>query len=242
MTVLRSVLVYAWIVLILLVMSPYRWYCEHVMKSDEEKGRRMVHRMAHWFTKWLLRIGGITLEVKGKENVPKAEPVVLVGNHQSMLDIAVMLAVMDRPVGFLAKAELGKIGVVRHWILAVGSVFIERGEARKGLEAILACIKKVKAGHAMMIYPEGTRTKDGSVGEFKAGSMKIALKSGACLVPVAIEGADRAMPRGKVWIYKQRICLTFLEPMAPEEIKGMDTQELADQVRDKVAQAVEKSR
>ena len=234
MIVVRSVLTYIWIGSFMVLGLPLRWYYKQIQKKDMEKGALKLHRVVQWYSRGILRLSGMKVEVKGKENIPADGAVLFVGNHQSLLDIVVVVSAIDRPFGFLAKAELSKIPLVNSWILALRSVFIERGETRKGLEAIINSAKVVKTGHGMMVYPEGTRTRDGSIGVFKAGSMKIASKGGACIVPVAIDGAYEAMPPGKIWFYGRTIYLTILPPISAEEVKTIDSTHMAERVRGEI--------
>lgn len=231
MKYIRSILVYLWIALIIIVGLPYRAYCNHIKKTDAAAGYHKLHKLVRPFCRVILALSGIKLEVKGKENIPSEGNVLFVGNHQSMLDIAVMLAVVDEPLGFLAKDNLEKNWLIKTWVASVGSVFIARGETRKALEAIIKSAKIVKSGHHMMVYPEGTRTKDGNLGEFKAGSLKIAQKGEAAIVPVAVDGDFQAMNPKTIWITPTVVKLTFLEHIPVETVKQTDTKELAEKIK-----------
>lgn len=241
MVVIRSILAYAWIGAFMVIGLPLRWYCKQIQKKDEEKGAQKLHKLVQWYGRGIMRISGMKLVVKGKENIPQNEPVLFVANHQSMLDIVVSVLAIDRPFGFLAKAELGRIPVINGWISSLKSVYIERGETRKGLEAIIKSAKIVKSGHGMMVYPEGTRTKDGSIGVFKAGSMKIASKGGACIVPIAIDGAFEAMPVDKIWFYGRTIYLTILPAISAETVKEIDSTHMAENVRGMILACIEEN-
>ena len=142
-----------------------------------------------------------------------------------------MLAVSEEPLGFLAKDNLEKNWLIKTWVASEGSVFIARGETRKALEAIIKSAKIVKSGHHLMVYPEGTRTKDGTLGEFKAGSLKIAQKGEAAIVPVAVDGDFQAMSPKTIWITPTTVKLTFLEVIPVETVKQTDTKELAKKIK-----------
>lgn len=240
MKYLRSILVYLWVCLIMFVGLPYRAYCNRVKKTDEAAGYQKLHRLVKPFCRVILALGGIKPEVRGKENIPQGGNVLFVGNHQSMLDVAVMLATVDEPLGFLAKDNLEKNWLIKTWVASVGSVFIARGENRKALEAIIKSAKIVKSGHHMMVYPEGTRTKDGTLGEFKAGSLKMAQKGEAAIVPVAVDGNFRAMSPNTIWITPTVVKLTFLTPIPVDEVKQTDTKELAERIKSDIADCLEK--
>lgn len=234
MKYIRSILVYLWIGIIMIIALPYRAWCNHLKKTDAQAGYKKLHKLVRAFCRVILKLGGIKLEVKGTENLPKGGNVLYVGNHQSMLDIAVILALAPEPLGFVAKDNLEKNWLIRTWVESIGSTFIARGESRKALETIIKSAKIVKSGHHMMVYPEGTRTKDGNLGEFKAGSLKIATKGEASIVQVAVDGDFVAMPPHSIWLVATTVKVTVLEPISAEEVKQTDTKELAEKIKTQI--------
>ncbi len=93
----------------------------------------------------------------------------------------------------------------------------------------------------MVLYPEGTRSVDGTLGEFKAGSLKAAQKGKVMIVPVAIDGAHDIMPRGSFFMYKKNVTVTVLPPILAEQVQAMDSKELAAMVKSQIAQALGQS-
>ena len=241
MKYIRSFLVYLWIIVILILFLPYRWWCNRLKEKDELKGYQMLDKLVKPFCKGILILGGIKLTIKGRENIPQEGNVLFVGNHQSMLDIVTMLLAVNRPMGFVAKESLAKIRLIRAWIECIGSVFIARGESRKALQAIINSAKIVKSGHSLMIYPEGTRSKDGSLGEFKPGSLKIASRGEAAIVPVAVDGNYKVLPAGTIWVKSEKVTLTFLPPIPAAEVQAEDTTILAERIAKEIARCLEKN-
>lgn len=186
----------------------------------------------------ILKLTGGTYIVKGAEHLPKDGTVLYVANHQSYMDIPAVMAVLERPMGFIAKDDLEKIPFFDQWLVQMQCVPIARGETRKALEAILKAAKILKSGHDMVLYPEGTRSKDGTLLPFKAGSLKAAQRGNAMIVPMAIEGACDVMPRGSFFIYPKQITLTIFPPISVETVKEMDTVDLAVLVRNQIAGAL----
>jgi len=240
MKYIRSILVYLWIAAVLVVGLPYRWYCNNLKKTNEEKAYIKLHKVAQLLAKGILFFGGIKLRVHGQENVPKEGNVLFVGNHQSMIDIVTALAVVEQPLGFVAKDSLAKFWILRTWIAAVGSVFIARGESRKALQAVIESAKIVKSGHRMMVYPEGTRTRSGELNEFKPGSLKIAVRGDAAIVPVAVDGNFKALPASTIWVQKATVDLTFLPAISAEEVKTTDTTIMAENIKAAIADCLQK--
>lgn len=152
--------------------------------------------------KWALiqvRTSGARFHISGEENIPE-EAVLFVSNHQSNFDIAFFLALVKKPKGFVAKIEILKVPVLRTWMKYIGCVFLNRKDLRQSAKAIVAAIKILRSGHSMVVFPEGTRSKGDSFGEFKAGSYKLATKSKVPIVPVSISGSYKLMEANRNWI------------------------------------------
>ena len=216
----------------------------HAFKSDkirEEKGTAAgdgyAALIAAKVVKKTLKRTGARVIVSGQENIPKDRNFVLIANHQSMVHIFAIMSTPDRPVGFIAKAELEKVPVLKKWMLSIGCVFMDRSDMRKSMQALLDGIKKVKEGDNICIFPEGTRT-DGPMLEFKGGSFKLATKSGAPILPLTIDGTHRVLEDNHFWIKNDTINLTY-HPVI--ETKGMSKEEqngLARRVQDIIGSAL----
>ncbi|MEG0919327.1 MAG: lysophospholipid acyltransferase family protein [Anaerovoracaceae bacterium] len=168
-------------------------YKKNIAKARVE-GNNEVERenirlaMSTWGTKFL-EITGCTLEVKGKENLPKEGPVVYMCNHQGYADIIALCAALDTiQFGYIAKEELHQLPLYGKWIERVRSVMIKRDDPREALRAINEGVKLIEEGFSLMIFPEGTRSRGAEMGEFKKGSMKLATKPEVPVIPISIEG------------------------------------------------------
>ena len=134
----------------------------------------------------------------GRENIPE-EPCVIVANHQGYADIPILTQVMKhRQFGCVAKEELSKVPVFNRLITDVRSVYIKRNDARASLRAIETAIEHLELGFSMAIFPEGTRSQGPDMAEFKKGSLRLATKPGAPIVPVTISGSYKCFEEHKV--------------------------------------------
>lgn len=156
-------------------------------KTDPQEASRIAQEQVQKVFKHLLKISGVTIEVNGLENIPD-EASLFVGNHSSYFDIIVTGATIPGGVGFVAKDSLGKIPGLSSWMKCIHCLFLDRSDVRKGLQTILEGVDYLKEGYSMCIYPEGTRSTTGKLGEFKGGSLKMAQRAKAPVVPVAITG------------------------------------------------------
>lgn len=232
MRYLRASIVYTWALLVLVTRWPLLRAVEKQREDHFSEAMERIHGVAQPFAGQICRLAGCRVEVEGLEHIPDEGSVVLIGNHQSFFDIPIVLASVNRPVGFLAKQELGEVPIFGRWTAGIGSIFIPRGESRKSLEAILNAVKMLKkAAHLLVVFPEGTRSYQGKVGDFKAGSLKIATKSGAPVVPFAMDGSWRIMPRDVKTFTPGTVRLTFLPAISDELMASKDTKLIADACR-----------
>lgn len=159
-------------------------------KGQEEEAAALVSDVVARWAKTLLKKIGITLQLHGEDNLPgPGEAAVLVANHQSYLDIPILLSIVSPPPAILAKKELGKIPILGYWIRQLGCVLVNRNDARSGIEAIRQSQTVIMSGKSFAIFPEGTRSKSAGFGEFQAGAVHIATKTGASIAPIFIDGS-----------------------------------------------------
>ncbi|OHE64932.1 MAG: hypothetical protein A2Z99_10345 [Treponema sp. GWB1_62_6] len=155
--------------------------------------------IARFWARMAILGAGVRLKVEGEENIPASGGVCFIGNHQGDFDILIALALIRRPFGFTAKREAAYVPIAGMWVKLLGGVFIDRGSPRKSFRAIEAGARKMREGGAMIIFPEGTRSRGREMLPFKPGAFKLATMAGAAIVPVAIDGS------WKVWEESMRI-------------------------------------
>jgi len=167
---------------------------------------------------------------------------VFIGNHQSDFDIALMLALAEKPLGFVAKKEMKKVPILREWMEVLKCSFMDRESPRKSMEAIVEAIDSVKKGYSLVIYPEGTRNKGYLDLEFKPGSFKLATKPGAVLVPVVVEGSYKLFEANNKRIKPAKVVLQFLEPIDTKSLSKEDLEKLPSKVETMIKEEVLKLR
>lgn len=147
------------------------------------------------------------LSVKGAEHVPSSGPALIVSNHQSILDPPLIGGATRRRIYFLAKAELFRIPVFGWLIRALHA----RPVRREGSDprALRTAALLLKEGKALLVFPEGTRSLDGRLGEGKPGVGMLAVTSGAPVVPAYVSGTLEALPKGAVWPRRSQVSVSF---------------------------------
>jgi 1-acyl-sn-glycerol-3-phosphate acyltransferase len=185
----------------------------------------------------ILKAMGTKLTVEGVEHIPKTDPVVFYPNQQGDLDILLAVAVIPRQLGFIAKKQAAYLPFLNLWMLAMGCVFIDRGNISQGIKAIARGIERVRDGRAMCVFPEGTRSRGPHMLPFRNGAFRLAVRAEAAIVPVTIDGAYKA------WEEHHQIRPAHVRVVIHEAIQtvGMDHEErkaLPERVRAVIAAAL----
>lgn len=192
----RTIFFYFGIILSLIVSLIPNIKLKWLLRNGEkEKAQEFAYKITHSWGKFVMKIAGAKITVKGSENLDsvKNEAVLFVSNHQSNFDIPLFLSSLDTSKGFIAKKELETWPIISLWMKNIQCVFMDRDNMRKSAEAIVQGINTIKSGQSMVVFPEGTRSKGGPVHDFKAGSFKLATKSKAPVVPITINGTYKLL-------------------------------------------------
>lgn len=187
------------------------------------------------FEKWsvfTIKTVGMDLEIKGYENIPKGA-CAFIGNHMSILDIPVLKYASKRDVGFIAKKEVLKVPILGFWVKNMNCVALDRENPRSAVKVIAKGAEYLKRGYSMAIFPEGTRSKDGQVHEFKKGSMKLAVKAKVPIVPVSIDGTSKRFEDTRKFV-PGKVTIVFGKPIYTSELTKEEERTLTDRVRNEV--------
>ena len=171
----------------------------------------------------LLKLGSRTLfplSASGREHIPLEGPAVFACNHQSFLDIPLLAALVPRHVSFVARESLARSLVLRHFMERCGAVLVRRGVA--DTTALKAMVGHLKAGDSLCVFPEGTRSKDGSLGAFQRGALLAARRGRAPIVPVGIRGSFEAWPPGQRLPHPRRIHFAFGPAVDPTDREALE--------------------
>ena len=207
--------------------------------GDAETVRAIVLENIPRWCNTLMKIGGVRIELTGRENIPAAGSCVYVANHRGLFDIPVMLTALDAPYGILAKKESEKIPLVNRWMKLLGCVFVDRKDARAGMRALNTATEMVKSGCRFSVFPEGTRYKgeEGGIGEFKGGAFRIATKNGVPVVPVAIVGTRDRFEKHKCIVTPGVVRVQVLPPIATNALSREEQKALPETVQRQIHSA-----
>lgn len=169
---------------------------KYIQKKSTRESETLAFRAAQNISKYVLRVTKTSMKVSGTENIP-VENCVFIANHQAIFDGFALLACIDKPFGFVAKKEIKRIPLVSSWLKSIGSIYINRQSPRESIKTIQEGVEKINQGYSMLIFPEGTRSLKSKMNSFKKGSMKLATKSRACIVPITIDGSYNVLEVGR---------------------------------------------
>lgn len=206
---------------------------------SSEEYDQLIHSQPMKWAAGIMRRTGSDITVEGLELLPEG-PVLLVSNHEGNFDIPVILSSIPKPFGFISKKEVKKFPIIPVYMEDMNCVFIDRTDRRSALKSITDTSQKLKEGHSILIFPEGTRSKGAGLREFKAGFMRIATDAGVPIVPIAIKGTSDIMEKNNNKIKASKVKLQILEPIMPETLAELQSKEAISLVRGAIESALEK--
>lgn len=209
------------------------WYAYHPEKYSREIKLKP-------FLKILDRskvTGDISIEVYGRENIPEEEAFIFYPNHQGIFDGFAMIEACKRPFSPVIKQELMKIPFVKQLFLCLDAMPMDRGNAKQSLRVMQEVQRRVENGEPCLIFPEGTRSKNGNkLLDFKGGSFRPAMKAKCPVIPVAL--IDSFKPFDKDQGGHVTVQVHILQPMVYEDYKDLKGQSLADEVKRRIEEKI----
>jgi 1-acyl-sn-glycerol-3-phosphate acyltransferase len=182
----------------------------------------------------LMRAVGVKVRVAGRERVP-AGPCLFVANHTSSADAPAVVGAIPRRVAILLKESLYKWPIAGQAFALAGFIRVNRSERESAIASVEKATQSMCAGQSFLIYPEGTRSPDGRLQNFKKGAVVMAIKAGVPIVPIACSGAHKVMRKRSLRIYPGEILVEFLEPIDASRYSLEERDALNDRVHDAMA-------
>lgn len=205
-------------------------------KVSEEKKYKLIRKIGYYGCK----CGNVNVHGYGLENFPKESGYIMYPNHQGLFDVMGLVYLNPVSFGVVIKKEAYNVFGLRQLIQTMGGLFMDREDVRQGLQVINEVANQVKAGRNFLIFPEGTRSKNGNqLGEFKSGSFKAATKAKCPIVPIAI--IDCYLPFDTNSTRKVDVQLHILPPIPYEEYQGMKTSDIADMVKQRIEKVIQEN-
>jgi 1-acyl-sn-glycerol-3-phosphate acyltransferase len=238
---MKTILIYAW--------APFAnllWYLYTVVMATLSLLLAPFDRtgaMQHWCARWWCRLIawtiGAHIHVHGEANVRADKNYVYMANHSSLIDIPALFAYLPFQFRIMAKKELFYVPFMGWHLWTAGNFPVDRGDPRKTAHSLRRVVEGIKSGKSLAVFPEGTRSEDGRLQEFKAGAFKIALRAGVPIVPVAIRGTHELLPKHSLAPRPGRVDVIIGKPIETSGYGEKQLRELIQQTHDAIAAQLE---
>ena len=186
---------YAWIIGVVLTVF---WATLGILTWPLSPRGDLYLRYARIWSGWILAALGIPLQITGRDRIDPARTYVLMSNHQSVFDIFALFRGVDVPLRMVAKRELFWIPILGWSMWMCGFIPIDRSNRERAIRSLDRAAGKIRAGVSVLVFPEGTRSRDGTLQPFKKGGFMLALEAGVPVIPVVVLGTDRIMEKGSL--------------------------------------------
>jgi 1-acyl-sn-glycerol-3-phosphate acyltransferase len=229
-------------------MPPYHWWrtifflipsiaVYTIVLGTMSLGSSIVDRsgyFAHWcarmWSRLILATSGVRVVTRGLERLEPGKTYVFVANHQSIFDIPILFWTLPYQLRIIAKESLGNIPFMGWHLRRAGHMLVDR--TRPEPTRIIGWASRLTShGLSLIVFPEGTRSRDGRVARFKGGSFYVALEAGLPVVPLSVVGSRHVMLKGRVTTYPGEVGLIVHEPIDTRGLAGSDAKEFGERVR-----------
>jgi 1-acyl-sn-glycerol-3-phosphate acyltransferase len=224
---LRSLLITIPLIYLLTIF----WGTISLLSSLADSSGRAQHACAKWWSRCLLAVCGVRVRVQGREHLDAGRTYVFAANHQSYLDIPVIFANLPARFRIMAKGSLFHIPFLGWHLRRSGHMPVAKGNPARAARSLLEAASHVRRGTSVFIFPEGGRSPDGRFREFKAGTFLLAIKSGAPVIPVTINGTRAALPMHSWHLRPARVEMILHAPIDTAGMKSKAAEELAERVQ-----------
>jgi 1-acyl-sn-glycerol-3-phosphate acyltransferase len=201
-----------------------------------------VHLVARVWGRSILWISGVKVRVHGLERLDVGRSVIYMSNHQSNFDIPVFLSALPVQFRWLAKAELFKIPIFGRGMRGAGYISLDRSNRKSAMASLAKAAETIRDGSSVLIFPEGTRTEDGSLLPFKTGGFILAVDAGVPIVPMAICGTFTILPKGKLRFRRHPVHIVIRPAIDAAAYTRKTKNDLLEAVQASIQQAMEDAR
>lgn len=225
----------------LIYLATIFWGSLSLLVSFVDKSGRGQHGCARWWARTLLLFSRARVTVRGAENIDPARTYIFASNHQSYMDIPVLFGYLPANFRIMAKSSLFVLPFLGWHLSRSGHMPIARDNPRRAARSLLEAANHVREGKPVFVFPEGGRTLDGRIAEFKAGTFLLAIKAGVPVVPITVNGTRGILMLHSWHIRPGRVEMIIHPPISTEGMHSHSAEELSGRVRAAIAAAFDEA-
>ncbi len=232
---MRSIFIVLFYLIMCVISIPLLLIELIVRRMNEKAAAAFAIRVVRIVFNITMSLSGCKKEIRGLENIPRDTPVMFAANHRGFYDILLAystIASVHVQTAFVAKIEIKKFPLIAQWMYFLNCLFMDRGDMKQNMGVILSAISLIKDGYSIYIAPEGTRNAKDTLLPFKEGSMKIATKTGAPIVPVCLKGTERILEDHLPWIHGGSISIEYGKPIYPDQLDKEEKKRLGAKLQE----------
>jgi 1-acyl-sn-glycerol-3-phosphate acyltransferase len=213
-----------------------------IIASLISRSGNLPHRVAQVWAQSILLMAGIRVRVRGLENINPQNAYIYMPNHQSNFDIPVLLSYLQVQFRWLAKVELFRIPLFGYAMKRAGYISIDRSDRKAAFQSLARAAEIIASGVSVVIFPEGTRSRDGRIRSFKKGGFVLAVDAGVPIVPIIIHGTRAIMPKNRLFIQKGEVLMEICPPIDTRPYSRKTKDQLIFRVREEMVRRFERGR
>lgn len=217
-------------VLTLIIAPIVTFFVSALTLMDARWGRKSKVKVQAFPRFWgwaICRLAGVKVKIEGIHNLDAQQTYIFAGNHCSQFDIFSFQGYFPHDFRWIAKKELFRIPLLGQAMHHAGAIFIDRSHGRQALKSLDDAAKQIAAGDSVLIFPEGTRSPDGFLQEFKTGAILLAIKAGVPIIPIGFNGSYEVLPKKQILPRSGKITIRIGPAIPTDHYKSSDKQVLA---------------
>jgi len=205
---IQTLIIVLWFVLVTVIIATTVIVCSFFSRTGNGP-----HLLARFWANSILWVSRVKISVSGIDKLDPARSYIYMPNHQSNADIPLLLGRLPVQFRWLAKAELFKIPIFGRAMRGVGYISIDRSNRKSAFESLERAARTIRNGTSLLIFPEGTRSRDGHILPFKKGGFVLSVDAGVPIVPIIIRGTREIIPKGHFMIRPAPVTMQILDPV-----------------------------
>lgn len=205
--------------IIIIVISPF------------DRRGNVVHYIGKFWSLLNVYLSGTRLRIVGKDKIRRNRPYIVMSNHQSLFDVWALIGKMPLQLRWVVKGDIRKMPLFGYALERMGHIYVDKARGKNMVRSLESAARKIREGTSVVIFPEGTRSKDGRLQRFHRGGAVIALRSGVSILPVTVNGGRFVLPKNTLDLLPGKIQLVIGDVIEPTDFAEDRTEELLEAVR-----------